>query len=97
MFFIETMSVIFIIVFLALFFLLTIPAIILSLISRILSFFGFGKRRNAGSGGYGYHYHWGGGTQSNSGKKKEKKEKKEARRKLFDKDEGEYVDFEEIK
>lgn len=88
------MSLIFVIVFLALFFLLTIPAIILSLVSRVLSFFGFGKRKNAGSGGYRYRYHWDGGAQSSSGKSKEKKE---TRKKLFDKDEGEYVDFEEIK
>lgn len=78
--------------FLVVLFLFLIPTIILSLISTILSWFGVSRKKRenvAHDGEKRVDY-----TQNSTGSKKGKKTK---RGKLFEKNEGEYVDFEEIK
>lgn len=87
------MIYLFIILFLGLFILLLIPTIVLSLVMRVLSFFGIGRKRTY----YNQHTTWqttdtGGKWQKSSGQKKNAGKKV-----LFEKNEGEYVDFEEIK
>lgn len=87
------MIYLFIILFLGLFILLLIPTIVLSLVMRVLSFFGIGRKRTY----YSQHTTWqttdtGGKWQHSSGQKKNAGKKV-----LFEKNEGEYVDFEEIK
>ena len=66
-------------------------AFAMSFIRNLQSFFGFGRKKEAHGGarsqGSNTNYgHSGHATKENDGKKV-----------LFDKDEGEYVDFEEIK
>lgn len=77
--------------FVALFVVFFVFSLFFSLLSRILSWFGFGRVKS------------GSGTSRStvSGNANERTEKNERtakeRRKLFADDEGEYVDFEEIK
>lgn len=67
-----------------------LPSIIISIIARILSWFGGGgKRRQRRTDDWG--------AAGNSGSRSASGGKKDGHKKLFDKDEGEYVDFEEIK
>lgn len=85
------MVFIYVILVIVLFFLMLIPTIIVSLISRILSFFGLGKRKSSTWGSYDH-----GGQYSSENASRKSEKKKDGRKRLFDKDEGEYVDFEEI-
>lgn len=94
------MSFIFLLLILALFVIILIPAFLFSAIRTILSMLGFmftGKRRRSSSsssssyGGTGSFY----GSSTNSGQAGQSSSA--SRKKMFDKDEGEYVDFEEIK
>ncbi len=72
-----------------------IPTILLSIVSWILSLFGFRSRKKWHSmGGRGFYYD---SDTSHESHKEEKEYKRKEKRKIFDKDEGEYVDFEEIK
>lgn len=70
-----------------LFLVILVPSLLLAVIARIMAFFGFGakgrtERRESAT-------HEAPGSKPVDKKKKQKK--------IFDKDEGEYVDFEEIK
>lgn len=94
------MSFIFLLLILALFVIILIPAFLFSAIRTILSMLGFmftGKRRRSSSsssssyGGTDSFY----GNTTNSGQAGQSSSA--SRKKMFDKDEGEYVDFEEIK
>ena len=71
-----------------------IPAIILSFVSWILSLFGIRSKKRRPGMDEGFFY-----TSDNSRTPhaEEPKHNQMERRKIFDKDEGEYVDFEEIK
>lgn len=88
------MGIILIILFVGLFLVLLLPAILLSLINTVLSWFGLAPRKRR------TYYHW---TTRDSGAGEEqydrnvKTKTKSERKKLFDKNEGEYVDFEEMK
>ena len=84
----------FLILFLGLFLIILVPSMILSLIMRVVSLFGFGRKRTDNtqrttwqSGGTGKQW-----KEKGHGKKKDGETKV-----LFEKNEGEYVDFEEIK
>ena len=73
--------------------LLMIPTIILSFVMKVASLFGFGTKRekarpHADSGRRNGRDQWNSREAKPDGGKKKV---------LFDKDEGEYVDFEEIK
>ncbi len=88
---------IFIILLVVLLVIMVVPAIILSLISTVLSWFGIGKKRR-----YTYtRTYTNRGNENFSGRGKEnsawQNEKPRKREKLFDKSDGEYVEFEEIK
>lgn len=96
------MSFIFLLLILALFVIILIPAFLFSAIRTILSMLGFlftGKRHRSSSSSRSSSY--GGGTGSFYGQASAggnaKPHSSAQRKKLFDKDEGEYVDFEEIK
>ncbi|MBO7231311.1 MAG: DUF4834 family protein [Bacteroidaceae bacterium] len=69
-----------------------LPVLLIAVIRGFLSFFGFGRRGNNGrknsSSGYGTRY---GDDNADVNMKKNSN-----RKKIFDKNEGEYVDFEEI-
>ena len=80
------------IILLLLFFL--IPTIILSFVSWVLSLFGFRSRRKKHGRDGGYFYS---SNTADDSRTAERKHKQMEKRKIFDKDEGEYVDFEEIK
>lgn len=94
------MSLILIILFLVLFVIIIVPTIILSLISTVLSWFGIGPKRR-----FTYTRTYGGarrGSAGNSDKTtaddvKWQNNRSPKRKKFFDKNDGEYVDFEEIK
>ena len=76
---------------LILFLVIIVPSLFLSIIARIIAFFNFGsKRRNDRS-----NEREANGAHDAHGYKP--KDKKKNHKKIFDKDEGEYVDFEEIK
>ena len=77
----------FIITFLIILFLVVIvPSLLLSLVARIIAFFKFGaNKRVEREEGAAHEPH----DDRRAGKQK--------RQKIFDKNEGEYVDFEEIK
>ena len=77
----------FVILFLFLFFLFLVPTVILSIITRVLSFFNFGARRKKMHQERENHETYTHTKSTGKGKGK----------KIFDKNEGEYVDFEEIK
>ena len=86
------MGILFIIFFIAIIFLFLLPSIILSLISTVISWFGFFRRKPGNAKSHGddrVRYTRSSGNGAKEGKGKQGK--------LFDKDEGEYVDFEEIK
>lgn len=70
-------------------------SVILSLVGNVLSLFGFGRKKQNNSGGTSYSQtrNDGWNSHNNNSRNAGAKEKKI----LFDKDEGEYVDFEEIK
>ena len=81
----------FTILLLILFLVLFLPTLLLSVIARILSFFRFKDKRDTHRGGEQYHDNPAYNTHDNAVRNKRKGKK------IFDKDEGEYVDFEEIK
>ena len=85
------MGFLFILFFVVILFVFLLPSIILSLISTVMAWLGLGRKRNdAGTrGGERVRY-----TNANE-EDRPRKEKKH--KKVFGKDEGEYVDFEEIK
>ena len=85
------MSLIFIFFVLVLLFVFLVPTLIVSIIARIAALFGFGRRNGAQQqGGPSSAEETRGSGGARWGKNKTKK-------KIFPKDEGEYVDFEEIK
>ena len=72
---------------LILFFIVFVPTLLLSIVARVLSFFRLGSRKGQAHGEREHHearY-----THTEPPKNKNRK-------KIFDKSEGEYVDFEEI-
>ena len=85
-----------------LFLVIFIPSLLLTVIARIVSFFSFGSKRRAGRDEaaernahqshqtYQSHDAHDAYSRSHNGKKR-------GHKKVFDKNEGEYVDFEEIK
>ena len=81
------MHIILILLFLFLFFVFIVPTLILSLIAKIIAFFGRGTKRANRSDNDAFRQDAAGGSSR----------KKVQNKKIFDKDEGEYVDFEEIK
>ena len=85
------MVFIYVILIIVLFFLMLIPTIIVSLVSRILSFFGLGKRKSSTWSSYSHR-----GSYKSESTSRNSEKKNDGRKRLFDKDEGEYVDFEEI-
>ena len=84
------MFYLFILVFIALFAFLFVFSIFFSAVSTVLSWFGIGKRKTVHNGPANSGFS--GGVDEDSTHEPRKKNKK-----LFAKDEGEYVDFEEIK
>ena len=92
------MSFIFLLFFLAVAILVLIPAVLLSVIRTVFSVLGvaFGSRRR----GRASSSHAAGGNSAHSGAtagERRSSQGDNSRKKLFDKDEGEYVDFVEIK
>lgn len=87
------MSFIIFIIFLVLLAFVFFASVILSLVGNVLSLFGFGRKKQDNNGGNPYRKErndgWGNQNSHTTGTKDKKI--------LFDKDEGEYVDFEEIK
>ncbi len=88
------MSFLFIIIFLAFFVILLLPAILLSIVRTVLSWFGLAPKRK---GTYYSHTTWSSTGQKDAGSDRHGQNSPKERKKLFDKDEGEYVDYEEIK
>lgn len=89
------MSIILLFLFIAIFIIILIPTLLFSVIRTILSILGFmvrGKRRGGSASA---------GAQNDSFRSNNAYRNSEPgdvrRKKMFDKDEGEYVDFEEIK
>ena len=91
------MSLIFILLFLAIFIIILIPTFLLSVIRTIISMLGFlftGKRRRTTS----YRNDSDSYYRNTMGETKSRPSSSSApHKKMFDKNEGEYVDFEEIK
>ncbi len=85
------MGFIFVIFALVLFFIMLIPSIILSIVSRIISIFRGGRTRRST-----FNSEFRQWSNNSAHYESEKKNSTQPRKKLFDKDEGEYVDFEEI-
>lgn len=90
-------SIILILLLLALLVIMILPAIILSFVSNVLSWFGIGKRKR-----YTYtHTYTRRSSEPHSSASQAgtawSKSEPQKRKKLFDKSDGEYVDFEEIK
>ena len=71
-----------------------VPTIILSFVSWVLSLFGFRSRKKCHRTGGGFYYT---SNTAHDSRTAEQEHKQKEKKKLFDKDEGEYVDFEEIK
>lgn len=69
-----------------------LPSIIVSLISNILSLFGIRRKSARHDNDSGWQ-----GSARTDNPTFTKEKKNEHRKKVFDDDEGEYVDFEEIK
>ncbi|MBQ8270399.1 MAG: DUF4834 family protein [Bacteroidaceae bacterium] len=93
------MSFIFLLFIIAIFILLLIPTIIFSVIRTLLSILGFslrGRKRGGSSSARGYSHGADNGDRG-SYTKYGARDNDSSRKKMFDKDEGEYVDFEEIK
>ena len=80
----------FTILLLILFFVLFVPTFVMSLITRILSIFKFRDKGNS------MHHSRGGERDSHTYDTYDSGNRKKSK-KIFDKNEGEYVDFEEIK
>ena len=72
------------------FFIFFLPTLFLSIVARILSIFNFAARRKKMHGKKESHDNTSSNTYTKSSKTRNGK-------KIFEKDEGEYVDFEEIK
>lgn len=93
------MTFIFLLIAIFIIVLLLIPTIIFSVIRTILSILGFTLHRrprgNASSRGYSQQGGTSAGTSSSA--HNSSGASRGARKKMFDKNEGEYVDFEEIK
>ncbi|MBQ2126396.1 MAG: DUF4834 family protein [Bacteroidaceae bacterium] len=71
-------------------FLFFVPTLFLSIVTRVLSLFSFGSRKRKMHGKKDAQDDTSSYTYTQSSKKRNEK-------KIFDKNEGEYVDFEEIK
>ena len=82
---------------LILFLVIFVPSLLLSIVARILDIFSFGRKRPVNHSDDEQHYsqqsHNEHGTRDTYNHRGEKRRRK----KIFDKNEGEYVDFEEIK
>ena len=81
------MHIILILLFLFIFFVFFVPTVIISVISKILSLFGLGQKRRKVSEEH----------RANDAAVHNISAKNSKNKKIFDKNEGEYVDFEEIK
>ena len=92
----------FLVLFIILFILLAIPTIILSLVFKVLSWFGI---KRSSSRTFYYNTSWGGGDNGRRGKDSRAERrapghgnvKEGERKKIFSEDEGAYVDYEERK
>ncbi len=73
-----------------LFIIILVPTLILSLVSWVLSLFGFRPKRRWGATFHTY-------SSREPSEEAPRRENNKGRKKIFAKDEGEYVDFEEIK
>ena len=82
------------ILFIILILLLLLPTMLLSIVSNILSLFGLKMGRNSRNKRTETKWE---NTSGHNAEANGTKEKKRTRKKIFDKDDGEYVDFEEIK
>lgn len=82
-----------VILFLGLFILLLVPTMILSLIMRVLSSFGIGRKTTNNNQRTGARYQ----NTEKQWHDSPKQQKNDEKKVLFEKNEGEYVDFEEIK
>ena len=71
-----------------------VPTILFALVSWILSIFGFRPKKRWHSTGRGFYYS---SESPKDAHTAEPKHENRERKKIFAKDEGEYVDFEEIK
>ena len=69
-----------------------VPSMIFSLISSLLSLFSFSRKKTDKTGNRSEER-----VQYSRNTEEDKKNKKKKRGKFFDKNEGEYVDFEELK
>ena len=78
---------------LILFLVILVPSLLLSIIARIIAFFNFGSKRRNEHAERNERETYG----ANDARGYRPKDKKKNHKKIFDKDEGEYVDFEEIK
>ena len=83
------MSILFLILVFFLLFILILPSMILSILSRLLSIFGLGRKKN--------FYEQGTERSGRAADEEKPRKEKNGKKKIFSKDEGEYVDFEEIK
>lgn len=83
------MGILFLILVFFLLFILILPSMILSILSRLLSIFGLGRKKN--------FYEQGTERQNRAADEEKPRKEKNGKKKIFSKDEGEYVDFEEIK
>ena len=78
---------------LVLFLVIIVPSLLLSVVARIIAFFNFGSKKRTERAERNEHETHG----TNDARGYRPKDKKKNHKKIFDKDEGEYVDFEEIK
>lgn len=88
------MHLIIIILFVGLFLLMLIPAIIISLIRTVLSWFGVVPKKKRTT--YYHRTTWNAGDFNGQHDEPKEEQGSAERKKLFDKDEGEYVDYEEV-
>lgn len=88
------MSFIIFIIFVILLLFFFFASVILSLVGNVLSMLGFGRKKQNNSGGTSYHQARNDGWSSHDNSRNAGTKDKKI---LFGKDEGEYVDFEEIK
>lgn len=86
------LRLIFFIISLALFLVLLIPLLLLLIVLRVLSLFGIGPKRNV----FTYHTAWSNVMNRQREENTKRPENSESNR-TFNKNDGEYVDFEEIK
>lgn len=93
------MTFIFLLIAIFIIVLLLIPTIIFSIIRTILSILGFTlhRRRRGNASSRGYSQQGGTSAGTSSSAHNSSGASRGARKKMFDKNEGEYVDFEEIK